>query len=423
MSTPPVSAQPAFRINLEQQRNRAREFLRALQAGDAAALARFHLWQPATRRPSLTAAQHVIARELGVPSWPRLKAHVARMEAAKAAMDGAAVDAECRTLHIRCGSDIADRLQEAGFLGDFLEYSDPLCQGPVTNASNRLEQRAQFLSDSYGMPPDSLSREDSLARLTAAERRLEEAVNYERVVLWFEHDSYDQLVLARCLARFAEARPSRLELICIDAFPGSMRFIGLGQLPPEALRLLWSGRRAVTPPQCALGSAVWQALCSPDPRDVADIVRTGTPDLPLAAPALLRHLRELPDSRDGLSLTERLVLTILAEQDQTIGRVFALLMTRYEPLPWMGDLMLLAVVQAMARVREPALMIGDPGLRWPQWPLHLTEAGRAVLAGARDYLSLGPEARWVGGVEIRPGAPHWRWHEVDMRPVMRDPPD
>ena len=36
-----------------------------------------------------------------------------------------------RVLHIRCGSDIRETLQAAGIEGDFLEFSDPVCQGPV----------------------------------------------------------------------------------------------------------------------------------------------------------------------------------------------------------------------------------------------------------------------------------------------------
>ncbi len=69
------------------------------------------------------------------------------------------------------------------------------------------------------------------------------------MVAWFEHDSYDQLILARCLAQFAETPPSRLELVTLDQYTGAMRFIGLGQLPPEALRLLWEKRTPVSTEQ------------------------------------------------------------------------------------------------------------------------------------------------------------------------------
>jgi hypothetical protein len=126
-----------------------------------------------------------------------------------------------------------------------------------------------------------------LTRLRGEERRLLAAHRYDRVVLWFEHDSYDQLILARCLACFADGpRPARLELICADRHPSVERFIGLGQLGPDALASFWPLRTAVTEAQLDLGRAIWTALRRPDPADLRAIAETGTPALPLAAPAL-----------------------------------------------------------------------------------------------------------------------------------------
>jgi hypothetical protein len=408
----------AFRLNHDDLNHRAGEFLRGLQAGDQAALRRFHIWEPGTRRFTLTAVRRVIALEHGLPTWRRLSGHVIALERARADMAGAAPDADMPTLHIRCGSDIVTRLSQAGFVGDFLEYSDPLCQGPVTDSPDRLEQRARFITRAYGAT-SGFTLEDCQNRLMLAEQRLDAAIAYDRVVLWFEHDSYDQLVLARCLARFADTAPRRLQLICVDAFPGSRRFIGLGQLPPEALRLLWSRRLPVTPAQRALGVAILNALRDQDPSALARLARGGTPALRQAAPALLRHLRELPDRRDGLGLTERLVLEAAAEADHTIGQVFDLLTWQRDPLPWLGDVMLLAIVEAIAQAKTPALTIEpeDPAAPWPRRRLCLTEAGHAVLAGTCDYLSLGPPERWVGGVLVRADGPVWRWDESASRPV------
>lgn len=129
------------------------------------------------------------------------------------------LDGDCPTLHIRCGSDIRDKLRTAGFTGDFLEYADPVCQGPVPDAPDLLERRARFLADAYGSLM-GFTAAQSLKGLQEAERQLHGAHRYERVVLWFEHDSYDQLLLARCLSCFADGpRPAHLELICIDRHP------------------------------------------------------------------------------------------------------------------------------------------------------------------------------------------------------------
>jgi ankyrin repeat protein len=78
--------------NLEFHRRRARELLKAAQAGDPAARARFARHHPdfvaapsATEREgpdghALNQAQLVIAREAGFSSWPRLKAYVSALE-------------------------------------------------------------------------------------------------------------------------------------------------------------------------------------------------------------------------------------------------------------------------------------------------------------------------------------------------------
>jgi hypothetical protein len=318
------------------------------------------------------------------------------------------LDGDLTTLHVRCGSDIREPLREAGFAGDFLEYSDPLCQGPVPDGAGLLERRARFLTGAFGGVM-GFTEAQSLAGLQHAEQRLQAAHRFERVALWFEHDSYDQLNLARCLAHFADApRPAHLELICIDSHPSVPHFIGLGQLAPAALASLWPGRIVVTQAQLDLGRAVWRALRRPDPSDLAALAVGGTPALPLAARALQRHLRELPGAGDGLSLTERLVLTMLAEAPTPIGRMFAALMQGREPLPFLGDLGFLYVVEQMALARPAVITIEAGDKPFPRVAT-ITDTGREVLAGRVDYLSLGPPERWVGGVAADG---RWRWDEA-----------
>jgi hypothetical protein len=91
-------------------------------------------------------------------------------------------DGDLPTLHIRCGSDIRETLRQAGFAGDFLEYSDPICQGPVPDTSDLLQRRARYLAQSCGSIM-GFTEAQSLAGLEAAERRLNEAHTYPRVVL------------------------------------------------------------------------------------------------------------------------------------------------------------------------------------------------------------------------------------------------
>jgi ankyrin repeat protein len=68
--------------SLEQLRNRARDLQRAHRAGDPDARARVAASDPGATEPlKLSAAQLVVAREHGFPSWPRLRAYVDRVAA------------------------------------------------------------------------------------------------------------------------------------------------------------------------------------------------------------------------------------------------------------------------------------------------------------------------------------------------------
>ena len=244
----------------------------------------------------------------------------------------------------------------------------------------------------------------------------EAGTDYARVVLWLEHDRYDQFVLLRCLAWFAEhGAPLRLELIGPNDFPGSTRFVGLGQLPPEALRLLWERRKPIGEEQLAFGRRAWKAFRAADPRALAALVRDGTPPLPELAGALHRHLQELPSLADGLGLTHRLLLRALAEDGaQTAGRLVGLVMHGRDPLPGLGDIGYDLALRELGTFPEPLVL--RSGRHAPEgWHLdevEISDLGVAVLEGKRDGLALPLPERWVGGVRIAPGQRNWRWDEL-----------
>ena len=246
-------------------------------------------------------------------------------------------------------------------------------------------------------------------------------------MIWSEHDCYDQLTLVRLLGHYAtHRRPPRLELVNVGKFPGAARFFGLGQLPPEALRMLWTTRKPATRAILKLGRDAWRALVSPDPRALAVIMRSGTPALPLLANALHRHLRELPSCKNGLSFTEEAALELLAEKDTSLRTLVGRQILERDPLPGQGDGhvrdRLLNMEGASARVYERRPCVGSNGEVRPPWTdmLTITDVGRDVLAGNLDFLSLRPPNRWVGGVQIGAGLPDWRWNERTQEALCLD---
>ncbi|QKZ04811.1 DUF1835 domain-containing protein [Pseudomonas eucalypticola] len=380
------------RINLEQQRKRAKDLLRQLKAET----------NPSTP-PTLAHAQWLTARELGFSSWPKLKAHVDAIDFA-ARHPGFEASDEANTGHWRCGNDIAHSLQLAGFRGAFHMLADPLCMGPVQDVAPQPYRalRSAFISQTFDVP-----LADALQRTQDEYNALAQLAGPGHNVLWCEADAYDQLFLIRALAGLPKV-PERLELIEVRQVPGVQRFIGIGQLAPDLLAWLWPQRRPVDAAMLALARQAWQSYCAPSPLALADLAREDHLALPLLAPALRRQLQELPGIADGLSLTERLGLRYIHEVGEvTIGQVFAELMSRREPLPYLGDLMFHALLRPLIDARQPLLVEDSPQLPWPHRPVRLTALGERVLASQAYWPDHSDRERWVGGVAIRPGQAHW----------------
>ncbi len=425
-------ADTPFRINFEQQKKRAKELLKAFNANNNQAISRFQNKHPKFvnqqslpfASANLSDAQLVIARELGLVSWPKLKSHILSMKNENRAINtkATAPDAQYKTLHIRCGTDLQSTLPAAGFIGDFLEYTEAYVQGPIVHNSAFKSTRMKFLQDAYE-PFLDMSSAEMCQRDEQSERNLTKAAHvYERVVLWFEHDSFDQLILARILAYFFSSQcPKIFELVSINNFPGSARFIGMGQLPADAIRLIWKKRKPITRLQLRLGNEIWQALGNSTPCTLYNIIQSDKiKHLENMHDALLRHLQELPSTKNGLCLTEQLTLELLNEETSTAGQLFEKLMRERDPLPWLGDIMYWHILQSMMKTSQPAFKISDEDLTipWNKKTLSITEIGRMLLEEKLDWLELNPPERWLGGIKINTRGLCWRWNHKKAQALL-----
>lgn len=313
-----------------------------------------------------------------------------------------------RTLHIRCGDDIRDKLVDAGVEGDYLSFADPAWLGPPPASNAWISGRAALIAERTGLPRQKIRADigDAYWRLARA------PAEYGCIVLWFEHDLYDQAALVRVLAAFAARKklPS-IDLICIDRFRGIKRFIGLGQLSAAQLASLWPRRKRVGRQQLGLGAKAWAALRAPTPEPLEVLCKSDLRALPFLKAALRRQLQELPWTRDGLSLTERNALRALAKGPRSAGEVYADAQLKRDPLPFMGDLFFWSVLRDLIGTPRPPIAVSATTRRaaWRKRVLRLTPVGRALLAGKLDWQTTGPLDRWVGGIEVAHAAPAWRW--------------
>ncbi len=314
-------------------------------------------------------------------------------------------------LHIRCGTDILWKLDDANLPGRKLSWSDPLCEGPVPSASRDTLRpiRAAWLARHYGV-----ERDTDLKVLTDADRVVDDAGSQDEVVLWFEADLYDQSILVHLLPRLALAcgTSTRLTLVTLHEYPGMKRFIGLGQLSAPQLGELFTTRVVVSAEMVDAAREAWAAWVHPTPERLAGIAARSTSALPYLPAAVQRMLEELPDARTGLSRTERQGLQVVAGKAPSLHAAFVASQD-LEERPWQGDAMFFSAMWELTQGAAPLL---EAAGGWPELTdarrnpaLALTARGRAVLQGEVDHWSEGGRERWLGGTHLGAGTSDWRW--------------
>jgi hypothetical protein len=295
-------------------------------------------------------------------------------------------------LHITNGESVS--LPQTGLPGQVIYWNDTLHDGPVPRGLPLQELsrvRERFLAEFFGMPPAGVSfvrRDQAIANFR----------DHEEVVLWFEHDLYDQLQLIQILDWFShqDLDRTRLSLISVDTY--------LGHMQPEQLRPLFETRHSVTAAELKTARAAWDAFCSSDPTGLAALVDSDTSALPFLRDALLRHLQQFPALHNGLSRAERQILQLTEAGLSEFRELFPAAQKLEEHI-WMGDSTFHQYLGGLTGVRHPLLGSVNAGFE-------TTAFGRQVYEGREDHIRANGINRWLGGVHLCEGAPVWRWDEA-----------
>lgn len=332
---------------------------------------------------------------------------------------------EYAMVHIRPGDDILPLLSASGLPGAFIKWADPLFHGPIPSGLSPDERRAartKFISETY-----DLSYEEVLQGLLKQDTDLGQFGEHDRIVLWFEHDLFCQIILIYLMNWFSEhpLGKTKLFLICIGAHPEIEDFRGLSQLNPAQLARLYETAQKVTEAQRRLAQKAWRAFASHEPLQIEALTREETTALPFLRGAFHRHLQQFPSVRNGLNLTERHALEIIASGETRPERIFKEAQKREGETPWLTDGLLWSHLKSMAEGEFPLLTLQGSG----PWPNHahpssertvgITSIGRRVLAGELDFIRLHGIDRWLGGVYLRGEEAQWRWDEQRRRLVQR----
>jgi hypothetical protein len=308
-------------------------------------------------------------------------------------------------VHVCNGDSTADSLSLADLPGEIRVWADALDQGPVLPVADaeHWRVRGEFWA--------SRGARDAAGRLAAYDHGVDEAARAEELILWFEHDLFDQLALIRLLARLARrGLPAQLTIVSIDRHPEVPNFLGLGQLKPEQLAELWPRRTPLSRDAIDEAVTAWIAVTAPDPRALPFLTKR-IKALPFLAGALERQLEEFPDPTSGLSRTERQSLAAVARGEATAAAITRAVQA-IDPRYPITDVVLHSTLYTLGRCGfldgAPSTHAASPedlaALR-----VTITGRGREALAGAIDRVHDCGIDDWRGGVRLSGHGPIWRW--------------
>jgi hypothetical protein len=307
-------------------------------------------------------------------------------------------------------------IEAAGVPGTLSIWADPLYEGPVPRGltdEELIDLRTRHLAD-----PTDRARLDVANRLRQWRAVIERCEAYDELILWFEHDLFDQLNLIQLLTWIRQRLPAAkvVSLVCVGSFPGHPRFKGLGELTPDELATLLETRQLVSQAQYLLAEFAWQALREPTPEPLDKLRQSNTGALPYLRAAVVRFLQEYPWTTDGLSRTERRLLQLAASGEVELSAAFPR-MHDDEDAYYITDSSMGELAATLSRTSPPLLTLarGPIANGLIQGSVTLTDIGRSVIAGDQDRIATCGIDRWLGGVHLQSDARRWRWDDKRQR--------
>jgi hypothetical protein len=287
-----------------------------------------------------------------------------------------------KRLNIVNGDACIEMMKKAGISGDFLAWQDFLHEGPVPTKLPLEELsvvRAKFIAE-YGFGQFDEIQKNFASR----DEKLKSFRDYDKVVLWFEYDLYDQLQLLQLLSWFAKQalKETKLTLIATNNY--------LGDLSAKQIEKLAHYEIEITPKHFEVATKAWLAFGQETPKEWAKLLDESTSILPYLNGAVQRMLEEYPHVEHGLSRSAYQALQVISQGTTEPFDVFQKCQS-LEERKFMGDALFWKILETFETYGVLTRKKGE---------LQLTPLGEELLAGQKSWFAIAPFQRAIGGVNL-----------------------
>jgi hypothetical protein len=331
-------------------------------------------------------------------------------------------------LHIVNGDSMMVKLKALTPGEDILVWREALYEGPIVlDLANEhvRQERASYFAETMGLSEAEFRRQNE-----EQYKALTEHGAYYEIILWFEHDLFDQTILIYLLDWFSKhkAPQTKLQLLCIGEFPGIELFTGLGQLTTEQLATLMGSWHEVTPEELQTASRAWNAYASPDPTEIVRLLKEDLSPLPFLREAFFCHLGRFPSLLNGLGRVEHKTLQFLSEGVVKLVPLFQQI-SQTENHYGLGDMQYWRYLERLGSGNHPLIRWEGPALlprldnliqlNMEEWTFEITDAGKTILLNQADAIEINGINRCLGGILLTEAMPMWRWDEGNKKLCLK----
>lgn len=307
-------------------------------------------------------------------------------------------------LHVLNGDATLEVFRKSGIPGDLVVCREMMCEGrvaPAPDIDTFFAERAAHLHEHFGI--DIANYQDSIV---SELKKLQQAGDYDELVLWFEFDVFCQLNLLFVLWFLRELKITlpKVSLVSINHHPEVVNFKGFGVLLPHHYPPLFEQRVTLRDADWQLALDTWAAYMGDDPSKVNDMRKRPAGNLLFLAEALQAQLQRLPNKTDGLNAIQRFFLQHLQLGCAPWYNLYNRFWNELK-IYGFGDFQLDIITQ---RMRNAGVIEGGD-------QLCITELGKEILEGEEDYTGYAALDHWIGGTPLHQTP--WRWNDGEDRPV------
>ncbi|WP_180232791.1 DUF1835 domain-containing protein [Bacillus sp. AFS055030] len=259
------------------------------------------------------------------------------------------------------------------------------------------KRRAEFFEQKLQIPSSFF-----IENCKSQYQLLNELSRSEEVVLWFEHDRYDQVTILYLLSELSALGFQKISMVSIYEYEGIEPFHGLGQLSSEQLIELLPTKQEITNEQIEEACAGWKAYCSNNLDELNEFIQK-CHVLPFLKQSLLSHMTYFPSQQNGLNEVEFLALSMINEGIITFAELFNKIV-RQRTNDGISDLYFAAILNELMKGDNPLISSDSKLPSYQQYnqraKLELTKWGLDVLKGKANRMNLIGIDWWIGGVHL-----------------------